>query len=495
MPILRHISAFRCNFGRGIESLQPTKNNHKPHEKKRINSNHLPAFFGRRINLRAASGSWTGVTDNTWAGANWTATPVPGTGDTATFNGAGNANTTIDLGGGVTILNLLFNTGSAAAYTIGSGGAGVQTLTLNDSAAVTMNSTVANNELFNAAITLGTATTGAYGFNNNSGSTLTLAANISGGTGGTAGIKTLTIGGSGNTVFGGNLNKGSASNINLAKNGSGTFTVNPVSNVGSASGSVTVNAGTLAIDFVNAGANASLLSSFSPVTLAGGKLQIIGNPANASAQTFGGVTVNPGYDVISAGGTTSPTLTMAAFPQTLGSQTRLDGPATINGGGNVAATATITTTYIGTGNNNQTAGAGTKGLLWNGTTRLAIATVGLYDWASTSKADGTAGTTPWTIIGGSQVSGFYTPISGTWANADGNYDMTASVAATGASTPFVDTVRFNTPAALTLGGGGGTVSWSAEFWSRLMWVLTILQSFPVMALLPQAPRRTILLTR
>jgi hypothetical protein len=301
-------------------------------------------------NLQAASGSWTGITDATWAGANWSASPVPGTGDTATFNGTGNGNTTIDLGGGVTIANILFNTGGAAAYTIGTGAAGSETLTNNDSARN-------HAELFCGQqrtvqfgdCTLGTAMRLAksYGFVNNSGSTLTLAANISGGpAGGTAGIKTLTVGGSGNIFFGGNLNKGSASNINLAKTGSGTFTVNPASNVGSASGTVAINAGTLAIDFVNAGANASLLSSFSPVTLAGGKLQIIGNPANASTQTFGGVTVNPGYNVISAGGTTSPTLTMAAFPQTLGSQTRFDGPATINGGGNVAATATITT-YIG----------------------------------------------------------------------------------------------------------------------------------------------------
>jgi autotransporter-associated beta strand protein len=318
-----------------------------------------------------------------------------------------------------------------------------------------MNSSVANNDLFNSAIVLGLdATAKSYSFVNNSGSTLTLAANISGGpAGGTAGIKTLTVGGAGNIFFGGNLNKGSASNINLAKTGSGTFTVNPASNVGSASGTVAINAGTLAIDFVNAGANASLLSSFSPVTLAGGKLQIIGNPANASTQTFGGVTVNPGYNVISAGGTTSPTLTMAAFPQTLGSQTMFVGPATIGAANaTVAATATITTTYIGTGNNNQTVGTGTKGLLWNGTTRLAIATVGLYDWASTSLAAGGAGTSPYTIIGGSQVSGFYTTISGTWANADDNVDMTGSVAATGA-TPYADTVRFNTAAALTLGGG------------------------------------------
>src|SRR5688572_15004017 len=46
----------------------------------------------------AASAAWTGTTDALWATpTNWTASPVPGTGDTATFNNAGNGNTTIDL--------------------------------------------------------------------------------------------------------------------------------------------------------------------------------------------------------------------------------------------------------------------------------------------------------------------------------------------------------------------------------------------------------------
>jgi len=45
------------------------------------------------LGLNAASGTWTSAAD-----ANWSATPVPGIGDTATFNGAGNANTTVDLG-------------------------------------------------------------------------------------------------------------------------------------------------------------------------------------------------------------------------------------------------------------------------------------------------------------------------------------------------------------------------------------------------------------
>ena len=110
------------------------------------------------LSLQAASGNWTGLTDATWAGANWSAA-TPGTGDTATFNGAGNANVVINLGGGVTINTVLFNTASAAAYTIGTSPAGGQTLSLNNTGGITMNSTVANNELFNAAIVLGTDAT------------------------------------------------------------------------------------------------------------------------------------------------------------------------------------------------------------------------------------------------------------------------------------------------------------------------------------------------
>jgi hypothetical protein len=400
------------------------------------------------LNLQAASGTWTGANDATWAGANWSTTPVPGSADVATFNGAGNANTTIDLGGGVTILNLLFNTGSAAAYTVGAGAVGSQTLTLNDAGAITLNSTVVNNQLFHSALVLGLdATAKGYSFANNSASTLTLAANITGGSTGVGGVKTLTVGGSGNIVFGGNLYKGTptsgTTDIALAKIGAGTFTVNPVSNVGSAAGAITINAGTLAIDFVNAGANASLLSSFSPVTLTGGTLQIIGNGANASTQTFGGVTFNAGFNQISAGNN-SPTVTLGAWTPVLGGAVMLTGPATTTySGGNsvtptsVSATATITTTTAGLGNFGlvQKVASGTAANLG------AYATVGLYDWASTDLAAGTAGTSPYTIIGGSQVSGFYTATFGA------NTDVPAAGIALGSGTQYGSTLRFNTPSA------------------------------------------------
>jgi len=227
-------------------------------------------FLTGELNLKAASGTWTGVTDATWAGANWSATPVPGTGDTATFNGLGNAHTTIDLGSGVTIFDLVFNTGNATAYTIGNGAVGSQTLTLNNSGAITLNPTVANNQLFNAAIVLGTDSTAqSYTNFNSSAQTLTFASSIYGGPSagsGTAGTKTLVVGGSGNTVVGGSLLNGASSvptttTIALTKLGAGTLTFNgnvDASTIGNgagggAYGTVTVNDGTLLIDFSNAG--------------------------------------------------------------------------------------------------------------------------------------------------------------------------------------------------------------------------------------------------
>jgi hypothetical protein len=355
------------------------------------------------LNLKAANGTWTGATDATWAGANWSATPVPGTGDLATFSGLGNANTTIDLGAGVTISNLLFNTSSAAAYTIGNGAVGSQTLTLNNSGGITLNSTVANNQLFNAAIVLGTDSTAqSYTNFNNSAPTLTFASSIYGGPSagaGTAGTKTLVMGGSGNTVVSGSLRNGASAlpattTIALTKLGAGTLTFNGAVNAstlgagagGGAYGTVTVNDGTLALDFSNAGAASDLLNTYTPVSLGGGTLQIIGNAANASTQNFTngtGMTVNPGFNVITVGpngGNLSdplPTLNLGAFTQTVGSQTMFVGPAYDNNASGatanlVPATGTITTTTLGNQNN----------LLWPGT-RQAVATVGLYEWAST----------------------------------------------------------------------------------------------------------------
>jgi len=416
------------------------------------------------LNLQAASGTWTGATDANWADANWSATPVPGTGNTATFSGAGNGNTTINLGSGVTILDLLFNTGSAAAYTIGAGAAANQTLALNNSGAITLNSSVVNNELFNSAIVLGTdATAQTYTFANNSTNTLTFAGNIYGGpAGGTAGTKTLAINGSGNTVISGNLTNGSANTIALTKTGPGTLTIDgnldatTELNAQGAYGLVTVNAGVMALNFANfsASGNADMLDSYTPVSLGGGTLQITGNASYASTQNFinsSGVTVNPGFNVVSVGPSAGnlanplPTLNLGGFTQTLGAQTEFIGPAYDSNPTGAAATLAPATGTIQT----STLGLQTK-LLWS-PARSAIATVGLYNWASAP----TSGSGEQGILSGDQVSGFYTLIAaGTTANADNNLDVTGNISLN--SGGYNDTMRFNTAAAITCSLAGTT---------------------------------------
>ncbi|MFM8764987.1 MAG: autotransporter-associated beta strand repeat-containing protein, partial [Spartobacteria bacterium] len=219
----------------------------KPISKARFVAGVIAALALTPSLAHAANATWSGATSGNWSvTTNWSASPVPGTGDTATFNAA-SSNTTLDLGSGVTISTLLFDTANAAAYTIGSGGAGSQTLTLNNSGAITRESTVTNNELINANLTLGTASAGTYTVTNN-GTTgsITLAGAISGAIGG---AKTLNIRGNGTTNITGNVSLGSATGLtlNIIGNSNSTISGRITGNVavtqstGSTAGSLTLN--------------------------------------------------------------------------------------------------------------------------------------------------------------------------------------------------------------------------------------------------------------
>lgn len=170
----------------------------------------------------AANATWSGTTDATWAGTgNWSATPVPGTGDTATFNNGGNANTTINLGGGVTVSNLLFDTTSAAPYTIGSGAVGSQTLTLGQAnGGIALSSTVTSNQTLNANLAL--AATGSYYLINNSATNVLMLVGTNSTT--SAGIKVMTVDGTGATTISGPTVSGTGT-MNLVKTNSGTLTL------------------------------------------------------------------------------------------------------------------------------------------------------------------------------------------------------------------------------------------------------------------------------
>jgi autotransporter-associated beta strand protein len=201
--------------------------------------------LGSLPGARAASDTWTGAGDALWSNTgNWLGGGIPGAGDTATFNGA-SSNTTVDLGAGVTLSSLVFDTGSAAAYTIGSGGAGGQTLTLDTLAGgIQMNATVVNNQLIDANLALSTTGTYTVGLTNNSTTnTLTVAGGISAST---AGNKTLTVTGAGNTTISGNITNGTGA-VALTKTGTGTLSLSGTNSFGIAGVSPLVNAGRISV--------------------------------------------------------------------------------------------------------------------------------------------------------------------------------------------------------------------------------------------------------
>jgi len=92
----------------------------------------------------AASANWTGLgADSNWTTTgNWSASPVPGAGDVATFNGAGNSKTTITTAP-ASLTRYVFDTSSAAAYTIS---AASTTWSVPNGGGVTINSGVVNDQ-------------------------------------------------------------------------------------------------------------------------------------------------------------------------------------------------------------------------------------------------------------------------------------------------------------------------------------------------------------
>lgn len=205
----------------------------------------------------AASATWNGTTDSTWATTtNWISSPspssAPGSGETATFNSAGNGITTISLSAttdAVTIQNILFDTSNAAAYTLGAGAVGSQTFTLNTPGAITVSGSVTKDQRVNANLELGLDKgTGTFTLTNNSATnSLTLAGAIQNSNNSkSAGIKSLLIGGIGSTTVSGNINEGVASAVvNISKSESGTLTL---SGANTYTGGTTVSEGKLLVN-------------------------------------------------------------------------------------------------------------------------------------------------------------------------------------------------------------------------------------------------------
>ena len=225
----------------------------------------------------AADATWNGTgPGNDWAtGTNWSTTPVPGSGNTATFD---HASGNVEIGTPVTLQNLVFATGSVGTYYIG---ASSQTLTLNNGGAITMNAAVSSDQVVGAALVLGTdGTAQTFTLTNNSTtafSGLTIQGKITGSAG--AGTKTLAVTGAGDTTISGFIEDGGVTNlIALTKTGTGTLTLEGFKYY---NGPTTINGGTVSIS------EFSIALGFTQtLNIAGGTLRSTGSIVDLSTSNI-----------------------------------------------------------------------------------------------------------------------------------------------------------------------------------------------------------------
>jgi autotransporter-associated beta strand protein len=400
-------------------------NNHKSpsHNLYRNNSAWTPvfvlAFFCGLLTAPAAvaaTDTWTGATSVNWGDANWIGgNSTPQAGDTLAFGatvGTGGATLNDNLGAAFGLAGLIFNPGAAAFTFNASGG-----------------STIATSAGFadNAAGVAETINV-----------PLVLAAN-----------QNMTVATGGTLVLDGAISGGA---FGVTANGAGTLTLGAANAL---TGTLAANVGTVNLDFTQPGAPTANIWTASPLSLGGGTLSVVA-ASSSTAQTFSGTTLASGSSLITTNSAStaasSPTVTLGNITVGNGASVVFNGPATINGSGAVPANATFVTSYAG----QSPTTAGIDGILAVAATPSdTFATVGLYDWATTDSTTvaNTAGTT---VVGGSQVSGFYVvPANNSSASTATalNWDIaTQQTAAYSAATTarnsshnsILQSIRFNT---------------------------------------------------
>lgn len=363
------------------------------------------ALFG--VSASAATIVWDG-SENTgvWAtGDNWVGGTAPGTGDTARFVDGGGTLDNIDLGAGVTIGSVIFDTANAAYYKIGTGAVNSQTLTIDNGGAITVNSTVRSGQTFNAALVLGNdGTAQTFTFTNDSLAGLSFGGNITGSSG--AGTKILAVAGSGPTAITGVIANGAGGgNVALTLSGGGTLTLTGSNTY---TGVTTIGAGVISVASIGNGGAAGNLgqatNAAANLVFDGGTLQFTGN----SAGTDRSFTINTGTTATIEVTTSGQTLTMS------GASAATTGALTKNGLGGLTLTGNNLHTGITTVNNGTltlSGGAGSlaasSGITINGG-NLAITNTSLSDAAVDRLGNGAAitsygGTFTWTNTSGTTV--------------------------------------------------------------------------------------------
>ncbi len=100
----------------------------------------------------AASGTWNGTQDTLWTNsANWSAAPYPSGNETATFDNAGSGNTSLNVAGLSSLLNMTFTGPSVAAYTVGTSG---QEVLLSAGAVILLTADAANSQAVQTGLLL-----------------------------------------------------------------------------------------------------------------------------------------------------------------------------------------------------------------------------------------------------------------------------------------------------------------------------------------------------
>ena len=234
--------------------------------------------------------TWTGLAapDNLWTTpGNWT-TGVPDNSHYATFNNAGNGNTTVSLGGATrSIAGISFDTSATAAYTIGVLGSS-DALAISGFGAVSVNSTVTTAQTINAVVLTGGALfVGNYSAIQNG---LTLAGGVSLGiTMGVGGGDTMSVGGgTGGVAITGPITFSAAGSRRIS-NGlptGGTLTLGSAA----APSTITIGAGS---QLVFSGADNGQSTVVNDAIVGAGSLSILGhNPVTLAGQsTFSGGTM------------------------------------------------------------------------------------------------------------------------------------------------------------------------------------------------------------
>jgi autotransporter-associated beta strand protein len=256
-------------------------------------------------------------TNTNWSTTSGADTPNPGVapvgGDRAIFNVNSSqlvisAARTAGNGG-----DILFDTG-AGAYTIGAGAVNSETFVMSTGKNFTMNSGVANDQLFNILLHTGgtSGTNGSYTFNNNSTTnSMTFAGTI---TAPGSGDRVVAFGGAGLININGAITKGSATNYSITKTGAGSLKINSTAAINSANssavtGSITgggtldINGGTVRFNGGTALTVGDNTTAGSVIVRAGSTLQLTG--AIAIGQGTSGVANTPVSSFTQIGGTTT----------------------------------------------------------------------------------------------------------------------------------------------------------------------------------------------